>query len=450
MTSAKATVVTLTRRIAANRALRYTALNQCVRLLLGPAVLIALPVFLTAEELGFWYAMTGVAAILAFADMGLSTAVLQFSAHEHASVGMPDASPASRRARQDALLLFALRRIGRICLVGLPVVFLIGTWSMGRSRGEGIPSWLLPWASFCVAAALALMVSVMLAFREGQDGVWTVQRLRAGMSFVTLAVTIAGAVSGLGIWTLSLASIATSLLGFGVLANGHLPGFARLRAVPAEAVRAWSGEMSTILNRFSLSWVGGYIMFQMFAPIAIYLQGPVLAGRVGLTVSIFTAISSLANVWLLFRLPLVSAGIALKNGPLLRRVFLGGLAAATGSYIVLAGATLIAYFFFRGLWGVDQKLLDPISMVLLAVGWGCQVVVNNASLFLRAFKVEQLVLVTWIAALYTAGGTAICLHLGRPDLMFVPFVSSYVLWLPTIYALCRQRLRQIAAWPAPQ
>jgi hypothetical protein len=449
VTSSKATVVALTRRIASNRALQYTALNQCVRLLLGPAVLIALPIFLTAEELGFWYAMTGVAAILAFADMGLSTAVLQFSAHEHASSRMPDTSPNARAIRQDALLVFALRRIGRICLVGVPVVFLIGAWSMGRSHGEAIPSWLLPWASFCIASALALMVSVMLAFREGRDGVWIVQRLRAGMSFVTLAMTIAGAALGLGIWTLALASLATSLLGFGALANGNSLGILRLRTVPAEAVRAWSKEMSTILTRFSLSWVGGYIMFQMFAPIAIYFQGPVLAGRVGLTVSIFTAISSLANVWLLFRLPLISKAIALKNAPLLRRVFLSGLAAATASYILLATAILTAYFLFRGVWAVDHKLLDPVSISLLAVGWGCQVVVNNTSLFLRAFKVEQLVLVTWVSALYTAGGAGIYLHLDRPDLMFVPFVSSYVLWLPTIYFFCRQRLRQIAAWPAP-
>ncbi|WP_308815777.1 hypothetical protein [Sphingomonas sp. GV3] len=443
-------------RLAVNPALRYTALNQLVRLMLGPAVLVALPVFLTAEELGFWYAMTGVAAIMAFADMGLSTAVLQFSAHEYAEVEAAraaaggDAFTDSRR--QDALFLFAMRRIGRVCLIGLPLVFVGGLWSMGNHHGGGAGGsvgWIIPWTLFCLASALALMVSVMLAFREGQDGVWLVQRLRAAMSFVTLAATITGAASGLGIWTLPLASLATSAVGFAVLARGHLPGPLRLRAVPQEAVRDWSASMSTILSRYSLSWIGGYVMFQLFAPITMYLKGPVLAGRVGLTVSVFTAIFSLANVWLAFRLPLMSMAVAVRNAPMLRRVFLSGLAAALLSYLFLAGVALAAYFTFGDIPTVARRLLAPTSVVLLAVGWGLQVVVHNSSLFIRAFKVDPLVVVTWVAAIHTVIGTAAFLYFGRPDLMFVAFVSSYVWTLPVVYLLCRRRMRDIAAWPDP-
>lgn len=439
-------------RLAANPALRYTALNQLVRLMLGPVVLVALPVFLTPDELGFWYAMSGVAAILAFADMGLSTAVLQFSAHEHAEARALHARSGSDdvdRSRQDALLLFALSRIGRVCLVGLPLVFAGGLWSMG-SRHDAVVTWMLPWTAFCVASALALMVSVMLAFREGQDGVWLVQRLRAAMAFVTLSTTIAGAALGFGIWTLALSSIAATVLGFSILARGHLPSVSRLRAIPREAIRFWSVSMSSILSRYSLSWIGGYVMFQLFAPITMHLQGPVLAGRVGLTVSIFTAIFSVANVWSSFRLPALSMAVAVRNAPLLRRIFLSGLVAAMASYTLLAGIILTGYFALEHIPEVTRRLLDPRSILLLAIAWGFQVVVHNASLFLRAFKVDPLVIATWLAALHTVSGTAILLYLGIPEVMFAPFVTSYIWLLPTVYVLCCRRMQDIAAWPAVQ
>jgi hypothetical protein len=228
-----------------------------------------------------------------------------------------------------------------------------------------------------------------------------------------------------------------------------LPGPARLSAVPREAVRDWSSNMSTILSRYSLSWIGGYVMFQLFAPITMYLKGPVLAGRVGLTVSVFTAIFSLANVWLAFRLPLMSMAVAVRNAPMLRRVFLSGLTAALLSYVLLAGVALVAYFTFGDIPVVARRLLDTSSVVLLATGWGLQILVHNSSLFIRAFKVDPLVNVTWIAATHTVVGTAAFLYFDRPDLMFAAFVSSYVWTLPVVYLLCRRRMHDIAAWPDP-
>jgi hypothetical protein len=63
---------------------RHTALNQIWRLFSGPALLILIPLYLTAEVQGYWYTFISLAALAVFADMGFSTILLQFSAHEFA------------------------------------------------------------------------------------------------------------------------------------------------------------------------------------------------------------------------------------------------------------------------------------------------------------------------------------------------------------------------------
>ncbi len=52
------------------------------RLFSGPALLILIPLYLSAEAQGYWYTFVSLAALAIFADMGFSTILLQFSAHE--------------------------------------------------------------------------------------------------------------------------------------------------------------------------------------------------------------------------------------------------------------------------------------------------------------------------------------------------------------------------------
>lgn len=433
-------------RVSRDPALRHTALNQLVRLALGPVMLVALPVFLTAEQLGYWYAMTGIAAILAFADLGISAVVMQMSAHEHASGMTSKGDIPNALLRQDALLLFALRRIGLVALVSLPAVFAVGLFFMANEKAAEGMSWAAPWGVYCLGAAVALVLSVLLAFREGQAAVGTVQALRAAMAFTTLLVTVGGVALGLGLWALPAASIAASTLGLLFLARQHFPGLARLRAVPATAIRDWATELSPLMGRYNLTWIGGYLMFQLFAPLAIYFEGPVFAGRVGLTVAIFTSLFTLANVWTTFRLPLLSIAVASRDGAALRNIFATGLLAALATYIAMATTVLVVFTQLKDEPAVSARVLSLSAFWILAVSWGMQVLVQNGAQLLRAFKVEPLVLATWLAALHTVGGTLVLLYLDRRDLMFLALATSYIWVLPVVVVLTRRRFEEIAMW----
>ena len=63
---------------------KYTLINQLVKLLSGPLILLLIPIYLTAQEQGYWFTIVSLAALSVFADLGFTAIVLQFSAHEFA------------------------------------------------------------------------------------------------------------------------------------------------------------------------------------------------------------------------------------------------------------------------------------------------------------------------------------------------------------------------------
>lgn len=62
----------------------FTGINYAFRLILKPVLLLAIPLLLTEIQQGYWYTFTSLAALTTFADLGLTTIISQFAAHETA------------------------------------------------------------------------------------------------------------------------------------------------------------------------------------------------------------------------------------------------------------------------------------------------------------------------------------------------------------------------------
>lgn len=109
----------------ADRDMLHTLLNQLWRVAAGPVLLLCIPLFLTSVEQGYWYTFTSLAALAVFADLGFSTIVLQFAAHEftHLSFDKNGEVCGDRQALFNAALLYffegcnSVARVQRICMV---------------------------------------------------------------------------------------------------------------------------------------------------------------------------------------------------------------------------------------------------------------------------------------------------------------------------------------------
>lgn len=430
------------------QALRFTSLNQIARLALGPIILALLPFFLSVEQQGFWFAMTSITAFMAFADMGLSTAIMQCAAHEYAKLQHTEKySPENAvqiRLRLDSLLIYSIRRVGAIASLALPCILIIG-FLMLDSQGHSI-HWRAPWVVFCLTSTLSLILTVVLSYHEGCDAVAQIQRLRALVATVNLVMMALGLIMGLGLWALSLATGISTAVGFSLIWKLRPPGFLTLRSISAGHVKVWSQEVSPLLSKYAASWIGGYLMFHLFTPIVFRLEGAAAAGKVGLTISIFTAIFTLSNIWSVYQLPKFSMAIALRDRYALDSCLSTALKGAIITYALMSAIAIVAFLALRWHPIVAARLLDIEAFVTLTLVWLLQLVVHNLAVYLRAFKEEPIVWHTLLAAVHTIVATVVCLHYFNISHLFLGFLTVYIWFAPAVFVVFSRKRKTTLKW----
>jgi hypothetical protein len=110
----------------------------------------------------------------------------------------------------------------------------------------------------------------------------------------------------------------------------------KFRGLPS-AKLDWRDEILPQQLRLTLSWVLGFIVYLAAAPITFQTAGPVVAGRIGVAVQIYQAVTSIAGVWLTRSQPKMGA-LAGKG----RMAELHRLVIKVGLVCTLAGAAVSA------------------------------------------------------------------------------------------------------------
>ena len=65
--------------------------------------------------------------------------------------------------------------------------------------------------------------------------------------------------------------------------------------------------------KIAISWVGGYFIFQLFNPVLFATEGPIVAGQMGMTLSILNAVLALSYAWVSTKVPVFSGFIARRE-----------------------------------------------------------------------------------------------------------------------------------------
>lgn len=432
-------------------AFKFTALNQLARLALGPLVFLLLPFFLTIEQQGYWFSMISIAAILAFADMGLSIAIMHCAAHEHAysrklETVDPGGAQGDCHRRLETLFAYSMRRVGKITIVALPAVTAIGIFTFS-SKSDTV-HWFSPWLGYCLASAAALMLSVILSFHEGCDGVASVQRIRLTVSITNLAMMSVCLVAGLDLWSLSIATTASTAVGAFLVSRCSVISIASALKINKSELVAWSKEVSPLLSKYALSWIGGYLMFQLFVPIVLLLDGPEAAGRAGLTFSIFSAIFTLSNVWSTYQLPKFSMAIALQDNLALRACLKRSLYGGISTYIGFASFVIGAIYILNDHAKIVERLQPMTGILSISLIWLLQLLVHNLAIYLRAFKEEPLVCPTIIGAAHSVVATALCVHFLSSGGYSLGLLSVYFWFLPVVIYMYVLKRDLTVEWPS--
>ena len=421
------------------KALQYSFLTQMSKLLMGPVLLIFLPRYINQVEQGYWFTMVSLAAITAFAEMGLSNIVLQFAAHAK--------SKATSDYTLDELLIFVIKRILLVALLVFPLTVLVGSLVLSGDSESQI-NWLFCWFIFCAMSCLNLILIVILSYFEGSVGVHEIQKIRFVLAIVNLVSLVVSLYCSLGLWALPVSIALTVLTGFLILCSKFsLHNYLKNPFDNLKVTNTYLGShINPLLLRYSVSWIGGYFMFQLFVPIGFLTLGPIEAGKIGISISLFSSIFAISNIASIFQLPEFTSAIALSDK---RKLMVCFWSALFGSLAIFSCGFLVIFLMDQSDFLNDMfldRFLDFDVLKILALAWLLQLIVHNMAIYIRAFRIEPFSLPSLVAGLYIPSMTYICSLLWGVEFFFMGFLTMFIWFIPVAMFLFMRQYQVTEAW----
>lgn len=449
------------RLLGVDGAVSYGILVQMWTVGSGLVTVLLVAHFLNPARQGFFYTFRSLIAIQAYFELGMGGVLGIFISHEFAELRWGPVGAIEGAAGARLRCLDFLARATRWFLFAA-AAFVVGVIPTGmvflhQYRGT-LPDFASTgaWVFAVLAAALFLGLTPFLAALVGSGEMRTLNGL-------TLLGTMSGSMLT---WTClatghGMAAVAGPSAGVGgVVAVYFLWRKPRLVAEVGRAVWrrpelpagsrpiSWRGEVWPMQWRIAITWLSWYFIFQLFTPILFRFQGPVVAGRMGMTLSAVNALAALGFVWVNVKNPVMAKLVAGRRWRELDREFSRMLVRSTGvvvlgSLVVLAGLFCLVHAGTK----LAERMLPPAETGLLLGAIAALAATNAFACYLRAHKREPLMLMAASAAvLQGASAWYSARHYGLMGLCWAFFLVCVGYMLPVTVAIwwrCRR------AWHAP-
>ena len=375
----------------------------------GLVLILIVSRYFDLTDQGYIYTFTSIAAVQVLFEMGLVTALTQLAAHEMAQLrwteGVPQ-GPATPMARVRYLVRFTSLWFSAagICLfVGLAWAGLayFTLTSNGQISGHVTRSWI----ALVSAVGVGLLVSAFLGLLEGLGRVSRISLVRLMQFGVGAVIGLVAAANGAGLMTLAFQAWSSVIVGALCLWLFFRRGFRALWGVSINGpMPSWRRDILPFQARIAISWISGYLIYQLMIPWVFATAGPEAAGKLGMSLQILTAISSIAIVVVTSKIPDLVRLLVMEQLSELASRFrnLGGLSLALAGGGAACVIVSVAIASSKGL-SIAGRLLSVLDLSILAVGVFASHIVYIQAVGLRMRKAEPLAVVSAVNALATVG-----------------------------------------------
>jgi hypothetical protein len=266
------------------------------------------------------------------------------------------------------------------------------------------PDILLPWVLLVVFTAINLVITTFTALLEGCGKVTQIAVLRLWQSVLSVASVWIILGRGGQLYALVGNSLMVVLIGGGWLFvkyrffikdlfkhNLDLPGL------------NWRQEIWPFQWRVAISWMSGYIIFQLFNPLLFKTHGSVAAGQMGMSMQIMGALNGAAMAWITTKAPTYGKLVAIGRVDALDNLFVKGLFQSVGFLLLTVCGVFLVFFYFNATDSIYSARILPLKYFFL-LGFVC---IGNHFIFaeaayMRAYKQEPFVGLSIVNAMVTA------------------------------------------------
>jgi O-antigen/teichoic acid export membrane protein len=425
----------------------FTLVNQLWHLVSGPIILLLIPLFLSPEQQGYWFLFRSLSALSIFADLGFSNIILQFSAHEFAFLHFTDdgmlAGDDTCLRKLGSFFRFIVRWISTICAVVFPIIYIIGIVFFVRDKVLAV--YLIPWTVYAIGSLINFFNNSILSYIEGFNRIETIQKIRFRVAVLNTCITVTILAFGGNIYALAFGMLVSASSIFVSLFGEFKKVLTQILTVSKKFKYNWKKEIFPLFIKYALSFSSGYFIFQIYTPLMHYFHGPVHSGKVGITLSLVTALFNLSNVWMYTITPKMNMLISQKSWNNLDSLFKKRLLFSLGTYLLIIIGLTAFLVLFREFWIIPKiivRFLPIVPVVILLICYFMQVFINAWALYLRGHKQEPYFIPSFISAVWIAITTYLAGKFMSPAWFFLGFLTGYFWGMPVdymIYRICKRK-----------
>ncbi len=330
--------------------------------------------FFTPELQGYMYTFQSLLGLQSLFVLGFGQVLQQCVGHEWTRIsqdgaGNPlDGTPAA--ARLADLRNFALRwyaGIGVASVFGLGIGgYLFITTGIPDGGGPAF-AWRAPWLVLAAVTGVQLFISPGPVFLEAVNRVRDSQRIKLQAGILERIVFWITLASGFKLWIFAGSRLVACAAVTAALIRRHRSFFRSLFALNSTHTLSWRADILPLQWRYAVNTAAGFINFSLLNPILFAVQGAEIAGRMGLTWSVYQMIWGLSFTMVSTKMPAMAMAAARGDSRTLEFVYGTALRRSTLALFTGIFAVVITVMTVTALdLPIAARILPPLPTLLLA------------------------------------------------------------------------------------
>jgi hypothetical protein len=378
-----------------DRAIAFTILGRGWSGFAGLVTIFLIARFLSPDQQGYYYTFGSLVAVQIVFELGFSFVIQQLASHERAHLEILKSGEIrgveTHHARLASILQKTVRWYSIAALALFCTLLPIGFYFFSTHKHSIVPvAWKIPWILVAFAAALTFQIDPIFAFLEGCGDVALIAQARLLQAFLGGLLACGALILHHGLFSPAMMILGQALVGFFRIWRSRKLLSGLFHYSPGDRKIAWFQEVWPFQWRIAVSWISGYFIFQLFNPVLFAYRGAGEAGRMGMSLSIGSAVLNVGISWVTTKSAPFGVLVARKQFAELDRVFFRAFAqsfAVTGLGCLITWLATV-YIYSHGM-ALTRRVLDPVAMGLLLLTVAVNHIVFAEAIYLRSHKQEK-------------------------------------------------------------
>jgi hypothetical protein len=393
-------------------------------------------------ELGFYYTFINVLALQVVFELGFGQCIIQFISHEAPAIQLNKDKSGEIIAGSKFFDIskMALRWYRTISIAALLFLGAGGFWFLSRSDAPEV-RWQVPWLAIVAANSAAMLSQGYLVITEGLNQVEWLAKTKLLGNFLRTATLLGALFAGWELYSLPVSVFVQAMVHF---LSIQIRWRKLFNAIGKNGALRWATakEMLPMQWRLGISWLSGYVIFNLCVPLLFDRIGPEAAGQFGLSWTIQFGMVAGAYCWTGVNTPRFGGLIHDGQFSELDALWNRGILQSVATLVIFNVCFYLLIAFAPQLLFLKERMLRTELLLLLSVAGLCQLLALCQAAYLRAHKKEPFLIPTVLGAALIYIVCTRLVQTSGVDGLVIGVFSVFLLGVPInsfIFRYCRKK-----------